>query len=176
MVGVDLADGGHEPVVDRADDLAARVAGLVEQVVTRHGRVVAVALGERLPQVHDAVLEVRVLPERGDVGRVVGVPVLVLAAGHGVQVDHAVDAGLRARADRTVEALEAVAKQLERRVVALEVALVDRDPDAVDPEPGEQRRVLAGEEAVEQPGEEVLGPLRAEHAPDRRPHRASFAG
>jgi hypothetical protein len=42
--------------------------------------------------VHDPVLEVAVLPEGGDVGGVVGVPVLVLGAGQRVQVDDRVDA------------------------------------------------------------------------------------
>jgi hypothetical protein len=71
-------------------------------------------LGQRLAQVHDALLEVRVLPEGREVRRVVGVPVLVLAAGGRVEVDHAVDALLGAQADRLVEAGEALLDQLER--------------------------------------------------------------
>ena len=73
---------------------------------------------------------------------------LVLAAGHRVQVDHAVDAVLGAQAHRAVEALEALLAQLERALVALEVAVVDRDPDAVDAEVGEQLRVAVPKKRV----------------------------
>ena len=66
VVGVDLADGRHEPVVERPHDRAGRVARLVEQVVAGHPLMTAEALGKRAPQVHDAVLEMRMAPERGD--------------------------------------------------------------------------------------------------------------
>jgi hypothetical protein len=99
--------------------------------------------------VHDAVLEVRVAPELGARREVVGVPVLVLAAGRRVQVDDAVDAVLAARADRAVEALEARLDQLERLRVALEVAVVDGQADAGDAQLREELGVLGGEEAVE---------------------------
>ncbi len=118
VVGVDLADGGHEPVVERPDDRTAGVRGLVEQVVAADPRLVAIARGERLPQVHHAVLEVRVLPEGGDVRRVVGMPVLVLAAGRRVQVDHAVDAVLgaqRARRGRGARSPPRAARTGDRR-------------------------------------------------------------
>ena len=49
VVGVDLADGGHEPVVERPHDRAAGVRGFVEQVVAPDPRLVAIARGERLP-------------------------------------------------------------------------------------------------------------------------------
>ena len=41
------------------DDQAAGVGGLVEQVVATDPGLVAIAGGKRLPEVHDAVLEVR---------------------------------------------------------------------------------------------------------------------
>ena len=171
VVGVDLADGRHEPVVERPDDRAGRVARLVEQVVAGHPLMTAEALGQRAPQVHDPVLEVRVAPELGHVRGVVGVPVLVLGARHRVQVDHAVDAMGGAHVDRARQPLEALLEQLEGPRVALEVAVVDRQPQAVDPQLGEQPRVGLVEEAVEQPVEEAVGPLRADHAGHRGPHR-----
>ena len=83
---------------------------------------------------------------------------LVLAARHGVQVDHGVEPGVRAGADRRVEALETFREQLERRGVVLEVALVDRQPDAVGAQVRERPRVLGREEGVEQAVEEALRP------------------
>ena len=93
---------------------------------------------------------------------------LVLAAGDRVQVDHAVDAVLGAHADRAVETLEA---RLPR-----EVAVVDRQPDAVDAQLGEQRGVLVGEEAVEQRVEEPLRPIRTQDTGYGGPHRALVGG
>jgi hypothetical protein len=172
VVAVDLANGRDEPVVERADDRAGRVGRLVEQVVSADRRLVAVARREGLPQVHDAILEVRVLPEGGDVGRVVGVPVLVLAAGHGVQVDDAVDAVLGAQSHDRVEALEARLEQLERTVIALEVAVVHRDPHAVDAEAGEETRVAVLEEARQHAVEEASSAQRSEHRGHGGPHLA----
>lgn len=97
---------------------------------------------------------------------------LVLAAGHRVQVDHAVDAVLGAQAHDAVEALEALLAQLERALVALEVAVVDGDPHAVDAEVGEQPRVAVLEEAREQAIEEARGALGPEHCGDRGAHLA----
>ena len=92
VVRVDCPNGVHQPPVERHDDLLARVVGLVDRVVARHPGVVPVVGGEGLPQVDRAVLEVLVLPEQRLVGGVVAVPVLVLVAGHGMQIDDRVDA------------------------------------------------------------------------------------
>ena len=92
--------------------------------------------------------------------------------GHRVQVDHAVDAVLGAQAHDAVEALEALLAQLERTLVALEVAVVDGDPHAVDAEVGEQPRVALLEEAREQAIEEARRALGPEHRRDGGPHLA----
>jgi hypothetical protein len=47
-----------------------------------------------------------------------------------------------ARGHRAVQVTEAVLDDLERLEVGLEVAVVDRYPDAVQAEVGEERRVL----------------------------------
>ena len=176
MAGVDGAHRGGEPRVERADDRARLVGRLVHQVVARHPRVAAVAVGDRLPQMHDAVLEVRVLPEQRPVGRVVRVPVVVLPARQGVQVDDAVDPVRGARRDRPVEVAEAVLDDLERPRVGLQVAVVDRDAHAVEAEPGEERGVGLAVELRQQPLEEEAGALLPEHVADRRAHHRLVRG
>jgi hypothetical protein len=81
VVRVHRADCRHEPPVEGSHDATGLIGGLVEQVVPRYPRVAPVVVRDGFPQVHDTVLEVPVLPERGDVCGVVGVPVLVLRAG-----------------------------------------------------------------------------------------------
>jgi hypothetical protein len=100
------ATSSPSAVVERADDGARLVGRLVHEVVAGHPGVALVAVGDRLPQVHDPVLEVAVLPEQRAVRRVVGVPVLVLRSRQRVQVDDAVDAVRRARSHRAVEVPE----------------------------------------------------------------------
>jgi hypothetical protein len=82
--------------------------------------------------------------------------VLVLPPGQGVQVDDRVQAVAGQGVDHPVEPGEAGLLQLKRRGVVLEVAVVDRDAYAVEPDFGEQRGVGVGEEAVEELGEERL--------------------
>ncbi len=154
-----------QAVVEGPDHPPGGVARLVDRVVPRHPGVVLVVVGDRLPQVHGAVLEVPVLPERRHVGGVVGVPVLVLRARQRVQVNHAVDPVLRQQADDAVEVAEAVLDDLHRPVVGLEVPVVHRDSHAVDAHAREQGGVLGAEEGGQQPVEEQLLPLLAQHAP-----------
>jgi hypothetical protein len=161
---VDRADRPLQPCVERSDHLAARVGRLVERVVPGDPGLVPVALGQRLPQVHGAVLEVRVRPEVRPVRGVVRVPVLVLVPGHGVQVEDRVDAARRADLHDAVQAREALLLQDERRGVVLEVVVAERHAQGVDPEPGEVVGVGLGEEVGEEGVEERVGRLRA-HRP-----------
>ena len=133
-------------------------------------------VGDRLPQVHDPVLEVAVLPERGDVGGVVGVPVLVLGAGQGVQVDDRVDAVPAERLDGPVEVTEPVALDLERPGVVLEMLVAHGDPGQVEPGLLEERRVRLAEELGEQAVEEPVRPVVADHLADLPPHQRLVGG
>ena len=96
VVRVHRADRPVDAVVERDDARVVRVRGLVERVVARDPRVPDVVLRELLPEPDDAVLEVLVLPELGDVRARVRVPVGVLAARGSVEVEDGVDAVLRA--------------------------------------------------------------------------------
>ena len=170
MPRVDRADGVDHPSIERTDDPAGLVGGLVDRVVAGHPGGVPVAVGDELPQVHGAVLEVPMRPEGGDVGRIVTVPVVVLTAGQGVQVDDRVDAVSSARLDHPVQVAEARLVDLERPVVVLEVAVVHRHADAVEPAAGEQSGVRLAEEDREQAFEEQLVPVGAEHVADGGAH------
>jgi hypothetical protein len=176
VVGVDLADGAGQPLVERADDRARLVGRLVHEVVSRHPRLVAIPRRDRLPHVDDAVLEVRVLPEQRAVGRVVRVPVVVLPAGQGVQVDDAEDPVGGARRDRAVEVPEAVLDNLERPRVGLQVAVVERDADAVEAEAREEGGVGVAVEGGEQAVEEQVGEVTAEHVSYARAHHRLVGG
>jgi hypothetical protein len=84
VVWVDGADGGLDAGVESRQAEVLGIAGFVDGVVTGDPGVVLVAGSDVLPEPEGAVLEVLVVPEGGVVGDVVGVPVLVLAAGEGV--------------------------------------------------------------------------------------------
>lgn len=91
MLRVDLANCWDDAVVEGEETSPLRVGRLVHRVVSRYPRVPAVSLSNVLPQVDSTVLEVNVVPEGGVAGRVVGVPILVLAAGQCVDVEDSVD-------------------------------------------------------------------------------------
>lgn len=108
VLGVDRANGIVHPLVKPDDGRVRRVSGLVQGVVPRDPLVPDVVLRELCPQPDRAVLKVLVDPKVGDVGAVVGVPVRVLAAGCGVEVEDGVDALLGTEIDDAVEVLEAL--------------------------------------------------------------------
>ena len=114
VVGVDTADRSVDTVVERDQARLVRVRRLVERVVARDPRVVLVMLRELFPEPYDAVLEVLVVPEVGDVRARVRVPVCVLPAWRGVQVKDGVDAMLGAEVDDAVEVLEALGFEYAR--------------------------------------------------------------
>ena len=87
-----------------------------------------------------------------------------------------VDAVRGARRDRPVEVAEPVLDDLERPGVGLEVAVVDRDAHAVEPRLGEERGVGVGVERREQPLEEQLVALVAEHLAHRGAHHRLVGG
>src|SRR6185437_14669215 len=66
---------------------------------------------------------------------------------------------------------EAVADELERAGVVLEVPVVDRNADAVHAQPGQQLRVILAEERGEQAVEEQLVPVLAENRADGAAHQ-----
>ena len=111
MVRVHRADRLVDAVVERDDARVVRVRGLVERVVARDPRVSDVVLRELLPEPDDAVLEVLVLPELGDVRACVRMPVGVLPARGGVEVENGVDAVPCAQVDDPVEMLETLRLQ-----------------------------------------------------------------
>ena len=136
--------------------LLGRIGGLVYWVVAGHPRVVLVALGDGLPEVHGPVLEVLVPPEECLVGRVVRVPVLVLVAGKCMQVDDRVDLVPGAQFDDPVEVPEALLLDLQRTHVVLEVPVVYRQAQQVQAERPDKPRVILGEEVLEEAVEEEL--------------------
>ena len=132
MFGIDSSYGFVQPLVEGPDCIAAGVARFVHKVVSCDPRVMAVAARQDLPEVHHPVLKVLVRPERGPVGRVVAVPVLVLGTGQSMEVDDAVQAVAGCTLDRTVEQFEPLLLHLERRHVVFEMAIVERQPHAVE--------------------------------------------
>ena len=111
VVWVGRTDRGVYAVVERDNARVVWVGGLVERVIARDPRVAHIVLRELLPEPDDAVLEVLMLPELGDVGAGVRVPVGVLATRGGVKIEDGVDAVLGAQVDDTVEVLETLGFQ-----------------------------------------------------------------
>src|SRR5918993_5454448 len=107
VVRVDGQDRLVEPPVEGHDELLARVGWLVYGVVASHPRVAPVVVSYMFPEVHRPVLEMLVSPEQRLVGRVVRMPVLVLVAWQGVQVDDRVDSMRRAELYDPVQVPEA---------------------------------------------------------------------
>lgn len=91
VFGINIADSGDDAIVEGEQASPLDVGGFVEGVVSRDPRISLVSLRNNLPQVDDSILEMLVVPEGGVAGRVVGVPILVLAAGSGVEVENRVD-------------------------------------------------------------------------------------
>jgi len=120
---------------------------------------------------HHPVLEVPVLPERGNVCGVVRVPMMVLRAGQGVQVDNREDAVAPERLDGPVKVAEAIGLDLERSRVVLEMLVANGDSCKVQPDLAEERRVGLIEEPGEETLEETLGPVVADRAPHLTPHQ-----
>src|SRR5215212_9489730 len=111
------------------------------------------------------------IPECCDVCGVVGVPVLVLRAGQGVQVDDRVDAMPRQRLDGSVEVAESIGLDLERSRVILEVLVPDGDSREVQTGLAEKYRVRLIEEPAEEALEEALGSVVADRPPYLSPHQ-----
>ncbi len=163
MVGIHGADRGLQPAIERSDQVAVRVTGLVERVVPRDPGVSPVPVGDRLPQVHDAVLEMTVSPERRPLCRVVTVPVLILGTWSSMKVEDGEDALIGAGLDHPIEKLEPLLLDDHRRIVVLEMPVVEGDTERVDAQSREERRVLVGEEHVQKSREESLVALVSEH-------------
>jgi hypothetical protein len=108
---------------------------------------------------HGAILKVLMLPEEGMVGRVVGVPVLILEARYGVQVEDRVDAVPSAQVDDPIKMLEARLLDLEGRHVVLEMMVVDRQPQQVQAKRLDEARVVGAEKIFQETIEEVVYPL-----------------
>src|SRR5215211_5152541 len=163
VVRIYVQDRLVEPPVEGHDELLARVGWLVYRVITSHPRVAPVALGYVLPDVHGPVLEVPVTPEQRLVGRVVRVPVLVLVAWQGVQVDYRVDSMRRAQVYYPIQVPEAIFLYLEGPHVVLEVPVVHGEPEQVQPKGGDESRVTLREEVLEEAVEEDFVPLLPKH-------------
>ncbi len=132
-------------------DLLARRVGerLVDQVVPGDDRVPGVTPGELFPQRDKAVLELQVFPEQGLVGRVIAVPVGVLPALDGVQVEDGIQLVLLAPAKDLVEAAKPGLEVLEGLQVALEMPVVERQADDICPAALYECNVLFREKIIE---------------------------
>ncbi len=170
------ADRLLEPLVERGQHLAARVARLVDRVEPGDLGPVLVAIRQRFPEIDHAVLEVGVVPELGDVRRVVAVPVLILPARQRMQVEDRIDAVATEEAHDAIEPGESLLFQHERSRVVLEVAVVERDADTVDSEGCEVGSIRFVEEVPVEGLEECVESVPA-HAVQQQPaNRALVAG
>ena len=138
------------------------IGGFIDGVVAGDPGVITVTAGEGFPEVDDAVLEVLVIPEAGVVGGVIAVPMLVLEAGERVEVDDGVNFVFGAAIDGTVEDFEAIFDEFEGLHIRFEVAVIDREADAVHAVGGEESGVVFAEEDVEEAVEEAVVAIGSE--------------
>src|SRR5438309_1950551 len=78
------------------------------------------------------------------------------------------DRGETDEIDDVVEVLEAAFLQHARRHVVLEVSVVEPEPQAVEPKPREEARVVGAKEVLEEAVEEEVVPLLPEGPEHRR--------
>ena len=67
-----------------------RIARLIERIVPSNPRIVFVSYRDLLPEPNRSILVIFVIPKCRISGRVVGVPVWVLATGDGMQVEDSI--------------------------------------------------------------------------------------
>ena len=103
-------------------------------------------------------------------------PVLVLIAGQGMQIDDGVDPPLGAELDDPVELREPLRFDHARVHVVLELAVVDRDPDQIEPEGGDVARVRFREVVLVEGVEEQVVLLLAHGLQQDLPERFLVAG
>lgn len=107
MFRVDGTNGVVHALVKTDDGAVRLVCRLIEGVVPRDPRVPGIMPCELCPQPDRAVLKVLVDPKVGDVGASVTVPVHVLPAWCGVEIEDGVDAVSGAEINGAVEMFEA---------------------------------------------------------------------
>ena len=95
---------------------------------------------------------------------------VVLVTRKRVQIDDRIDAMRSTGGDGAVQMAEAVLDDFERSGVGLNVTVVDRDPDGVEPELCQEQSVGVGEEGGQQAIEEQVILVRTEHVQHRGPH------
>ncbi len=111
---------------------------------------VLVVPGDFSPEPDESVLEVLVNPEVCDMRACVRVPAAVLPAGSGVHVQDCVDAVLRTSSYDPVEMPEPFGFEDARSEVILEVPVVDRYANAVQPQRLEESSIGLGEEVFQE--------------------------
>ena len=139
-------------------------AGFVHQIVSGQCRVILVPFCHLAPQTDKTVLKEFVLVQQDvDVG-IIAVPVGVVPTLNGMKIEDDVDAVLGAPIHRLVEASKPGLQIFERRIIAFEMAVVERDAEDVRPELFHCPDVFFGEEVVQQAVEEELRLFLSEHA------------
>src|SRR3954452_12308359 len=159
MVWVDGPDCVVEAPRDGHKHVADRVIGLVYQVVPSHPAIAPVPIGNDFPDMRGAILKLLLRPEKSLVGRIIRVPVLVLISLHRVQIDDGVDTMPSADVDCAIEMPKSLLANSERLQIAFKVAVVDWEPDEVEPERLEVASVLIHEEVLEKLVEEEVVPV-----------------
>ena len=156
VVGIDLADGRDDSVVEGQQTSPLLICGLVHGIETSDPRITFVPPSENLPKVDHSVLKVLVVPEGRVAGRVVAMPILVLATRARMEVQNGVDAVLGANVDYAIQMLEAFFFDVERVHVVFEVAVVEREAQAVEAKRSHKLGVLFCEEVLEKLVEEEV--------------------
>ena len=125
------------------------VCRLIHRVVACDPLFVLVMLGDFRPEPNQSILVVLVDPETSDVCAMVGVPSSILPSWCSVHIEDGVDTLLGAEADYAIKVSKPIFFQYSGIHVVLEVAVVDRNSNAVEAERLEEYGVILHEEVFQ---------------------------
>ncbi len=90
VIWVNGSDNGVDSIIKCEESSPLFVGRLIQKVVACNPSIWSISRGDVLPQVHNPVLKVLVIPKRGVASNIVRVPVLRLATWGRVKVDYGV--------------------------------------------------------------------------------------
>lgn len=131
MVWINTANLWFDASVKVLQSVLQRIGGLVHRVVTGDPGVVFVVFRQGYPQLDDSILKVLEIPKEGFVDSGITVPSLILTAWTSMEIDDGVEAFTGAGFDNSVYQAEAFWFDYRWVHIVHEMAVVDRDPNAV---------------------------------------------
>ncbi len=133
-------------LIEGVDQFPTWVGRLIEQVIPGHPGVAFVMICDRLPEPDGSVLKMFVLPEKRLLGGVIRMPVLILVACSGMQVQDGVNFMVGAYLDHPVELLKAGFTHDCRIHIVFKMMVIERQTDQVHAQRADKGCILIRKE------------------------------